>query len=70
MPEARISPKVIFIGCVRAVIPHESTDHASREAARDWALSAWAHKARAFEARGMVTVVWLHHANGELIRAG
>ena len=34
MPEARISPKVIFIGRMKAGIPHDSADRASREAAR------------------------------------
>jgi hypothetical protein len=33
MPEPRISPKVIFMGRVRAGMPYDSTDHASSEAA-------------------------------------
>jgi hypothetical protein len=36
MPEARISPKVIFIGSVRAGKPYDSTNHASSEAATGW----------------------------------
>jgi hypothetical protein len=34
MPEARISPKVIFIGRVRAGMAHDSANRVSREAAR------------------------------------
>ena len=42
MPEARISPKVIFIGRMKAAYPHDFADRASREAARDgaWKRSA------------------------------
>lgn len=32
MPEARISPKVIFIGRARAGMPHDSADRAGSEA--------------------------------------
>jgi hypothetical protein len=46
MPEARISPKVIFIGRARAGMPHDSADRASWEAATAWAVAARAHKAR------------------------
>jgi hypothetical protein len=50
MPEARISPKVIFIGRVRAVIPHNSPDRALREAATAWACSQRRHTRRALTA--------------------
>jgi hypothetical protein len=40
MPEARISPKVIFIGRARAGMPHDSADRASWEAATAWAVAA------------------------------
>jgi hypothetical protein len=37
MPEARISPEVIFIGRARAGMPYDSHDRASGEVATGWA---------------------------------